>query len=62
LKNNVNCPDCHKSLECIDWYEENNKQIILGHCDECINGVDADWKITLDSNNDIEKIERHFWG
>ena len=56
------CPECGKKLEFMSGYQLGNSFVGLFNCEECVGGIDSDWKITYTKENGIEKIERYFWG
>lgn len=58
---NLLCPACHKKLSIEHTYEENGCLIYLCHCEECLNGIDSDWKVTY-STSDVPLVERFYWG
>lgn len=62
VQKEFNCPECGKTLELINLRKEQDKLLVLYHCEYCFNNIDKDWLVTYTKENTIEKIERHFWG
>ena len=58
VSNNIRCPFCGEILEIMSEHIEDDKLILLLHCEDCNDGIDKDWKFTCE----IEKIERYFFG
>jgi hypothetical protein len=53
------CPACGKLLTLAAMGAEDT---ILGHCDMCVSGVDADWEITIDNAGRLIHIKEYYWG
>ena len=57
----VLCPDCGKPLRFMDGHCTRHGAIKLFHCDDCIDGLDSDWRVIYVENR-IKKIEKYYFG
>ena len=55
------CPDCGKQLELMQGYHSGDTYIALYHCEECIDGIDSDWKVTYKEDG-TRNVRRYYFG